>query len=57
MLEGREDRKFRIELQNFTFDSCFKVNIMFKTILELSALIPTQFPYKTMTFSIKLTDM
>ena len=38
--------KISFEVQKRTFESCFKTNMTFKNILEVSALIPAQFPCK-----------
>ena len=37
--------KFRIEVQNWTFEGCFETKMIFKNIPEVPALIPAQFPY------------
>ena len=40
----------RIEVRIRTFEGCFEVEMTFKNILEVPALIPDQFPYKNMFF-------
>ena len=37
--------KFRIEVQNRTFEGCFETKMIFENILEVPDLIPLQFPY------------
>ena len=48
-----EDPKFRIEVQNWTFEGCFGVKMISKNILEVQDLIPAQFPYKIILFPIR----
>ena len=45
ILEGSKSSKFRFEVQNLSFEDCFEVKMIFKSILEVPALIPAQFPY------------
>ena len=49
--------KFRIEVQNRTFEGCFETKMILKSILEVPALLPTQFPYKVMSFQIKIDEI
>ena len=53
ILEGSKNSKFRIGIPNLTFEGCFEVKMIFKNILEVPAVIPAQFPYKIIRFSIK----
>ena len=45
-LEGWENWRFGFEVQNWTFEGCFEVEMTFKHILGVSATIPAQFAYK-----------
>ena len=38
--------EFRIQVQIWTFEGCFQVEMMFENSLEVPALIPAQFQYK-----------
>ena len=42
-------QKNRVEIQNWTCEGSFEVEMMFEHILEVPALIPVQFPYKFIT--------
>ena len=38
--------KISFEVQNWTYEGCFKTKMTFKIILKVPALILAQFPYK-----------
>ena len=46
ILKVPESSKFRIEVPTWTFEGCFEVEIIFKSILGAPALIPPYSIYK-----------
>ena len=56
IFEESKNRKISFGVQNRTFEGCFETKMIFKNILTPSALIPAQFPYKIMLFSIKFDE-
>ena len=49
--------KFRIEVQDWTFEACSEVRMLFKNILEVPDLILVQFPYKIIFFKLKIAQI
>ena len=40
-----DEQKIEKSVQNWTFEGCFETRMIFKNILEVPAILPTQFPY------------
>ena len=48
--------KFRIGVQNWTFEGCFEVKMILKNILKVPTVILAQFPSKIIVFPIILNE-
>ena len=48
--------KFRIEVQNFTFEGCFQTKMTFRNILEYSQGIPASFSIRCILFWMKICE-
>ena len=52
-LQGSNNLKCRIEVQNLTYECCFEDKMIFKMILGVPEIMLAQSPYSSLQFSMK----